>query len=163
MKKGLFLTALALSATLLAAQALPDYHEICKRLPTISGWQADECSGMKASGPMMGGEMVSAERHYGNGDESLDVTVVSGMQAMMMWAPYSSGFQMESDDQMMKVEKIDGFSVGIGYDKKEKSGGIVVQIAPNAVLAGNFENMDWKEALEVMKKIDWKSLAALFK
>jgi len=69
---------------------------------------------------------------------------------------------MENDEMLMKIQKIDGFDVGINYDKKAHSGVVVVQLTQNALLAFNFENMDWQAALEEAKKFDWKKLRSLF-
>ncbi|WP_457596904.1 hypothetical protein [Hydrogenimonas sp.] len=154
------LAALAWAATSLLA-GLPDYKTLCHDLPDLSGWQADECEGMKMTNPMFG-EVVSASRSYTKGDATLQVMVVSGMQAMMMWGPYQSGTTIETDEGFMKLETIDGFPVGISYDKASHSGGIVVQIAPNAVLGIDFQNMGWQEALELAKKMDWQGLKAAF-
>ncbi len=151
----------ALAATLSFAGNLPDYKELCGAMADLGGWSASQCEGMKVVNPMMG-EVVTAQRSYEKDGKRLDVSVLSGMQATMMWAPYSAGTMMESDEALVKVEKIDGFMVGISYDKKEKGGGIVVQIAPNAVLVVSFEKMDWKKALEKAKKFDWKRLRREF-
>ena len=140
---------------------LPEYKELCSALGAIPGWTAQEkCEGMKMTGPM--GEFVTATQQYVQNNASLKVVVMSGMQAAMMWNTYASGMQMESDEALMKIEKIGDFTVGITYDKKERSGGIVIQLAPNAVLVGNFEGMEWSSALEAMKMLDWEKLAALF-
>ena len=149
-----------IGATLLGA-GVPDYKVVCDALGNIEGYQAEKCEGTKMSNPMMG-EMVSANRSYTAGEKHLNVTVVSGMQAMGMWAPFMSGTQVENDEALMKIEQINGFNVGITYDKKEHSGGIVVQLASNAMLAFEFENMDWKEALEAAKELDWQALKSLF-
>ncbi|WP_353661709.1 hypothetical protein [Hydrogenimonas sp. SS33] len=152
------LTALSLSAF---AGSLPDYKTLCADFPDVSGWKITKCDGMKMTNPMFG-EVVTATKSYTKGGSRADISILSGMQAMMMWAPYQSGTTMESDDELMKVETIDGFPVGIGYNKKDRSGGVVVQIAPNAVLAVTFTDMSWKEALELAKRFDWKKLHALF-
>ncbi|WP_456322566.1 hypothetical protein [Hydrogenimonas sp.] len=159
MKK--FIMVLALAASIALAGNLPDYKDLCRELGEIPGWSLTKCEGMKIVNPMMG-EMVTAAKTYTKGDARLDVTAVSGTQAIMMWGPYAAGTTMENDEAFVKVEKIDGFNVGISYDKKERSGSVIVQLSPNAVLAGTFENMNWKEALKLMKKIDWKRLSKLF-
>ncbi|WP_457592414.1 hypothetical protein [Hydrogenimonas sp.] len=152
---------LMLAAAVSLAGSLPDYKSLCGAMADLSGWKASECEGMKAVNPMMG-EIVTAERSYERDGKRLDVSVLSGMQAAMMWAPYSAGTMMESDKALVRIEKIEGFTVGISYDKEEKSGGIVVQIAPNAVLVANFEKMGWKEALKMVEKLDWKRLKREF-
>jgi len=155
------LFAAMVTAGMLGWAGMPSYQDLCTALSAPQGWNLEgKCDGMKMSGPM--GEMVSATINLVNGDKRLEVVITSGMQAMGMWAPFMTGMEMESDGQLVKTEKIDGFPVGITYDKNEKSGGVIVKLAPNAVMAGNFEQMDWKEALEVLRKLDWQKLRSLF-
>ncbi len=158
---GIVSAGMLLAATIAFAGDLPDYKSLCNAIGKIEGWSATKCEGMKMLNPMMG-EVVTAQKSFKKNGKLLDLSVISGMQAMMMWAPYSAGTQIESDEALVKIEKIDGFNVGITYDKKSDSGGIVVQIAPNAVLVANFEKMSWKEALKLTEKIDWKRLKRLF-
>jgi hypothetical protein len=158
MKKVWMMLAMAVT---IAVAGMPSYQELCSAVTTPEGWSVEgKCDGMKMSGPM--GEVVTATKKFVNGDKSLEVAVVSGMQAMGLWAPFMTGMTMENDEMLVKVEKIDDFPVGISYDKKEHSGGIVVKLASNAVMTGNFEQMDWKEALEILRKLDWKRLRSLF-
>ncbi|WP_300369018.1 hypothetical protein [Hydrogenimonas sp.] len=161
MKKTTLLVGVTLLAAALEAGALPDYKVLCDKIGDIPGWTMSQCEGMKMTNPMMG-DVVTATKSYTKGDATIETTVVSGMQAMMMWGPYSTGTEVENDEALVKIEKVDNFTVGISYDKQERSGGIVVQLAPNAVLAVNFENLDWKDALEMVKKLDWKDLAEQF-
>jgi len=144
------------------AAALPDYQTLCSALAEMPGWTAEEkCDGMKMAGPM--GEIVTATRIFRQGDATLEVAVMSGMQAAMAWSTFATGVEMESDEALMKTRKMGEFNVGISYDKKEHSGGIVVRLASNAVLVGSFENMEWEKALEALKSLDWEKLAALFR
>jgi len=159
--RGKVMTLLLMLGVGAFAGNLPEYRALCEQLPHLKGWQEQKCEGMKMANPMIG-EMVTASKSYSQGDRSLEVSVLSGMQAMMAWAPYQTGTMIETDESLMKVEKIDGFAVGIGYDKKDKGGAIVVQLAPNAVLVVNYEKMGWKEALKAAKRFDWKKLRGLF-
>jgi hypothetical protein len=162
MKKLLTTLAIAgVTALALSAAPSPDYKALCAHLPDLGGWQAEKCDGISMAGPM--GEVVMASRTYRKGDETMQVTVVSGMQATMAWSQFATGMTMENDEMLMKVETIDGFEVGISYDKPNRSGGVTVKLAPNAILAVVFEGMDWKEALEAAKKMDWEALAAPFR
>ena len=160
MKKAAW--TLCLTTLLALAGNLPSYQELCDVLEAPAGWTAaGECEGMKMNNPMMG-EMVTASRTFTEGEKKLELSVISGMQAMGMWAPFMTGMEMETNDELIKIEKIEDFEVGISYDKREKSGGIVVRLGSNAIIAGNFENMNWEEALDAMRKIDWKKLQELF-
>ncbi|MBC7239804.1 MAG: hypothetical protein H5T71_06865 [Chloroflexi bacterium] len=117
---------------------------------------------MKMSGSSVG-DVVTAVREYRQGEKSLEIGVIGGEQAESIWASYGSGFQFESDDQLIKVETINGFTVGMAYNKKDKEGGIAVKLASNAVFVVNFKEMTLDEALEVAKKFDWSGLSSLFK
>ncbi len=158
--KELVLTLSCLLVTTAWAD-LPDDKTLCDHLSEIPGWNAASCEGIKMNSPMMG-EVVTASRTYRRGEAVMQASVVSGMQAAMMWAPYAAGMQMESDEALVKIEKVDGFPVGISYDKRSESGGIVVQLDSEAVLVVNFEHMGWKEAFEAVKKLEWKGLRRLF-
>lgn len=96
--------------------------------------------------------------------------VLSGMNAMGMWAPYQNNMQIDTSDQFVKVTNIKGHNVAISYEKGDKSGGITIAFNSkknpgmvNAVLVFSFSNMHWKDALEFAKKFDWDKLHKLFK
>ena len=155
-------TFLSVSTVTAGTAALPASAQLCQQLVDIPGWQAAQCEGTKANNSMMG-EFVSATRTYTRGDESLHVTVVSGIQARMMWSPYAAGTQVENAESLVKITKIKGFPVGITYDKRNRSGGIVVQLGFQAVMAAEFEQMDWQSALKTLQALDWKAMQALFR
>jgi hypothetical protein len=158
---GKIVTVIVAAASV-ALAGMPDYQTICGALEGLPGWsKEDKCDGMRMSGPM--GEMVTATQKYTKGEGSLELTVVSGMQAAMLWSTYASGMEMETDEILVKVQKINGYPVGLSYDKQERSGSIIVQLTPNAVLGANFEKMEWSEALQALQKLDWDALASLFK
>jgi hypothetical protein len=145
----------------IAVAGLPSYQDLCQAVTPPEGWSVEgKCDGMRMSGPM--GEVVSATKRFVSGEKSLEVAVISGMQAMGLWAPFMTGMEMENDETLVKVEKVGDFPVGVSYDKKEHSGAVVVQLAPNAVLSGQFEHMDWQEALQTLRQLDWNRLRSLF-
>ena len=141
---------------------LPDYKVLCDRLADMTDWQASQCEGMKVDNPMMG-EFVTASRTYTRGRQRIQVTIVSGIQARMMWSPYAAGTQVENAESLVKITKMNGFPVGITYDKRNRSGGIVVQLGFQAVMAAEFEQMDWQSALKTLQALDWKAMQALFR
>lgn len=147
------------------AGQLPSYKTVCKELKDLPDWQAEKCEGINVSG-IPTGEMVSANRPYTQGNKRIEATIICGMQAMGYWEPFASHIQMDSDEEFVEVTNIDGFPVGIGYHKQDKSGGIVVKLTKKesitAVFVVNFENMDWNEALDIAKKFDWKGMKELF-
>ncbi|RLA99803.1 MAG: hypothetical protein DRG37_03970, partial [Deltaproteobacteria bacterium] len=68
----------------------------------------------------------------------------------------------------VKITKIKGFSVGIIYNKKDKSGNIAVLLkksgnnTPAALFNIGFNNMDWEKALDIAKKFNWTAMKDLF-
>ncbi len=154
-------TFLTISTVTAGTAALPSHALLCQQLVDMPGWRGAPCEGMKGNNPMMG-EFVTATRTYNRGEESLHVTVVSGIQARMMWSPYADGTQVENADFLVKITTIKGFPVGISYDKRNRSGSIVVQLGFQAVMAAEFGKMDWQSALKTLQALDWKAMQALF-
>ena len=149
--------------------SFPNYSTICAQLEEIPGWNSDKCEGVNVQGTPMG-NMVSAQKRYIKGNKQVDVAVFSGMNAMGMWAPYQNNMQVDSTEQFIKVTKINGYNVAISYEKKNKTGGIVIGFNSkknpgmvDAVLVFNFSNMHWKDGLEFAKKFDWDKIRELFK
>ncbi len=171
-KKILFLVALLLVPGQVLAYNLPSYRELCKNLVDLSGWKAEECTGLNATNPM--GEIASATRTYTRDKQELNVQLVLGAAAMAAAGPlaYQRSFEMDSPEEFIRITTIDGFRVGIQYNKKTHSGSVGVflteppktmdpaSISQMAILVVGYQNMDWKEALSWAQKFDWKSLKA---
>jgi len=160
---GIFLA----SVSSIFAYQLPSYKTLCKELKDLPGWQAEQCEGMNMSGSPMG-EMASAHRSYSKGNQRIEATIVCGMQAMGYWAPFAYKMQVETDKDFVKVTEVNGYGVGINYDKQTKTGSIIVRLTrgkkeTKAVFLLNFENMSWQEALEIAKKFDWGAMEKLLR
>ncbi|WP_035586596.1 hypothetical protein [Hippea jasoniae] len=166
---AVFVAIFSLSVSTLA-YSLPKYQAICERLGELEGYTVvDKCSGMNMQGNM--GEMVSAEKNYANSEDKekyFGVTVLGGGQAMMMWMPFMTHMTVETDKELVKVVDIDGLKAGINYDKQENGGSLVVclsktpQSGCHAIFGVEFKNMDYKEALDLLKNFDLKSIESLF-
>jgi len=169
-KKMIFLLALLLVPGQVLAFNLPSYRELCKNLVDLSGWKAEECTGLNATNPM--GEVASATRTYTRDKQELNVQLVLGAAAMAAAGPlaYQHYFEMDSPEEFVKITTIDGFRVGIQHNKNDRSGTLAVflteppktmdpaSISQMAMLVVVYQNMDWKEALSWAQKFDWKSL-----
>ncbi len=143
-------------------------NQLCKMLVDLPGWKGESCQKVEVSQSPMG-QMVQASRSYTKGVQTLRVMLMSGMKAMAMWAPFSTGMKIENDTNLLTIKKINGFQAGISYDKVKKEGGIFVFLFKNPQAAGqkaifvvNFEKMDWQKALDMAKKFDWEKMAGLF-
>jgi len=90
------------------AGQLPPYKTLCNELKDLPGWQAGKCEGMNVSGSPIG-EIVSAHRSYTQGNKRIEVMIISGMQAMGYWTPFTSHIQMETDKEFVKATNINKF------------------------------------------------------
>ena len=131
----------------------PDVKTICETMPSLEGWQARQCDGIEMGGVLMVSEI------YTRGDEAVNFSIVTGARAAAMWRPFE---QVAIDDEkaLIKSEKIDGFDVGISYDKRRKSGSIAVRLTPNAILVLAFDEMPIDDAIALAKKADWRTMAS---
>lgn len=144
-------------------KGLPSYKTICSKLPSISGWTVSSCSGANVETNM--GKAVTATKDYEKGNKKMHVSVVGGMQANMYSGSFSH-MQIETEKGFIKTMTVDGFKVSVTHSKKDNSGSIAVLLKSasqnSAVLLVNYENMNWKEALELSKRLNWKGLAEMF-
>jgi len=136
------------------------YKELCQTLPEINGYKASKCTGMQMQNPMFG-KVVSATRDYSKDKKHFTINIATGMQAMAAWTPFMMGMEIENDEQLIKITKYKGFNLGISYNKKEKNGLIAIKLSDNAILAINYENMDYKEALKVLDNINLQKIHAI--
>lgn len=149
---------------------VPSYKKVCKYIVDVEGWQAEKCSGSNMKAPS--GELVAVERDYTNGNKKVGITVLNGSMVLMSWAPFAQGVTIDSDKEFLKVFEMKGYKVGVGYDKIEHSGTIAVPLIKAdelknepafAVFGVNFENMDYKEALDFIENFDFEALESLFR
>ncbi len=165
----LFVLSFLFSGQVLAGE-LPSYTKLCGMLKDLSGWKAEECTGLNASNPM--GDMASATRTYTKDDMELEVNLILGSAAMAVAGPmaFQQTLEVNSPEEYLKITNVDGFRVGIQYDKKNHTGSVAIFLRDfprnmdpasanqMALLVVNYQNMGWKEALSWAKKFDWGAL-----
>ncbi|RLD98897.1 MAG: hypothetical protein DRI91_02085 [Aquificota bacterium] len=140
------------------------YQDLTRFLVNLPGWTAGGPEGVNMEGPQ--GKVVTATRSYKRGNQSLTATIMVGNSAMMAWAPFQMGMTVETPEVLIKTISYKGLKAGINYDKKEKGGGIVVQLStqnPTAAFVINFEAMDYNEALKLLDHFDVKGMASAVK
>jgi hypothetical protein len=68
----------------------------------------------------------------------------------------------ETPEGKMSISTIDGFKVQTFYDKKDNSGGVMVQLSQNqqqgAMFTLVYKGLSEKEGLEAAKKFNWKEM-----
>jgi len=165
MARRLAVTALALSLVAgVALASVSSYQDLLKFFPNLPGWTAEKPEGMTMDSPQ--GKMITATREYKQGDKSFSATIMLGNSATMAWAPFQTGMTMETSEVLMKTTTYKGFKAGINYLKKDKSGGIVVQLStqnPTAAFVVNFESLSYEDALKLLDNFDLKGMASAIK
>jgi len=149
-------TALMSAGAILWAQG-GDTKALCGALKPFAGWQTEQCDAIEMADPM-GGDMIIVSQVSVKGDRTVNLSIVTGTRAQMAQGQFQRGFALENDRTLMKTMQVDGFPLAVTYDKTRKQGGLTVQLAPRAILVLTFEGMDWKEALDLLKREDWKAL-----
>ncbi|BAT71646.1 conserved hypothetical protein [Thermosulfidibacter takaii ABI70S6] len=153
MKKYVLMGILALLVLTSAwAVSYQDFYSVFVDLP---GWQASEPTGSKLTIPM--GTFVQAERSYTQQDKSLTVRIVSGPPAMGFMQLSTQQFEYESPEEFLKNTSVKGIPGKIIYRIKERSGQITLFLirfnqAKPIVMLFEFENMDYREALNIANK-----------
>ena len=159
MRKTFIFLLIILIALMVFALNFKDLYRFFIDLP---GWK-----GMKPEGSQgTFGEvsMITATRSYTKGNASLKATIVSGNMVGGMWAPFAMKMEFEDEDQWVKVKEINGFNVGLSYNKKDKDGSIIVNLSKKpeenvGLFAIEYKGISPEKALELAKKFDWKGIA----
>ncbi len=153
---------LLLAAGLVFAGSFRDLYPYLIDLP---GWNASKPEGSSTKIPFVGTAVVEAHREYTRGNATVRVTVGKGKGVMMAWAPFAMNMEYEDEHGWRKVKNINGFQVGIQYDKEGKSGSVVVNLTMGEQTVGvldlEYEGITPDEALELAKKFDWKKIASV--
>ncbi len=77
-------------------------------------------------------------------------------------------FEMNVQNKFfVKTLYVNGYKVMVSYSKEDNNGGLIIFLKDTdpknpVVLGVNFENMNWKEALDWAKKFDWDAIKSSF-
>lgn len=156
----LFIT-IAVSGSLYALS----YEELLPYLKDIDGWNSKKGMGVNIDGKH--NDFIMAERIYTRPDALITAKVISGMQAQMQWATYSSQKDYETEDKLLLLKEIQGFSTIVVFNKENREGSILILLnpdsQPSAILNFSFQGISYKEALEFAQKFDLQGLSAVIK
>lgn len=155
-KLGLMIVAILtfFAATGVAA----DHTLLTPLLVDVMGWNAEPAGGMTVD--MGSSKMINAVREYRQGDKELNAMLILGNQAMTQGS--MQAMKSETPEGKMSISTIDGFKVQTFYDKKDNSGGVMVQLSQNqqqgAMFTLVYKGLSEKEGLEAAKKFNWKEM-----
>ncbi|MBU0481586.1 MAG: hypothetical protein KKG47_10830 [Proteobacteria bacterium] len=135
------------------------HESLVPLLVNLDGWKADAGTGMSLASDTM--KMITAHRSYNKGKKQqivVDVLVNSGPPP----AHRLKESVMENEEKIVRTSKIDGFWVSTTNNNKTKVGEVYVVLSQNsqthALIIFRFINLDEKEAMEIAKKFNWKTL-----
>ncbi len=151
------LAVVALCATPAHAQK---HQALAPLLIDLPGWMASERDGMSME--VAGIKIINANRSYAKGEKELTVIIMIGNQAMTQADAAES--TVETSAGSMSAKTVDGFQVQTVSDKGKKSGEMVVVLAQGqkggVVLTVSYSGLSEAEALDMVKKFDWKKMKA---
>ncbi len=145
-----------------------NYTDLYKYLVDLKGWKCEKPTGSSLKTPM--GNAVNAKRSCEKGNKNIEVQIIAGTMASMAWAPFNMGIEYDSPEQLVKAKKLDGFKEVIMFNKSKENptGTIAVllnesQGTPFTIFVVNFDNMNYEEAENLVKKYPLKEISKIFK
>ncbi len=156
------LVLILMAAALVFAGSFRDLYPFLIDLP---GWNGGKPGGSSTKVPFVGATVVEAHREYTKGDAWVKVTIGKGKGIMMAWTPFATNVEYEDEHGWAKVQTINGFQVGIQYDKESKGGSVVVNLTVGQQSVGllelEYSGITADEALKLARKFDWKKIASV--
>jgi len=86
--------------------------------------------------------------------------VVTGAAAAGAMAPMQAGMTYETTEGHMITATVSGFPVMKTYNTAQKSGALLIELSPTALLTISYNGMTEDEALPLAQKFDWKAFQA---
>jgi len=152
------LALLALAGTALAGTALAaSSNHLLPLLIDLPGFTAAPAEGMALE--QDGLSIHSANRNYTRGDQTLDVSLLAGTNALAQIQP---SMPRETPEYRISVEQYDGFELRRYVDKRENGGALFVVLEPGehkgAVLIVGYQGLDEASALALARRFDWAAM-----
>ncbi len=133
------------------------YKDLFPYLVELKGWKGEKPTGSKISATF--GEMITAERSYVKDSKRIHISIIKGGMAVSMFAPFSMITEIDTPEEYVKVFKIGSFKAGLSHRKKENSGQIIVLLTGDSVFSMEYTDMEYKEALKLLKEFPLKDIA----
>jgi hypothetical protein len=160
---GTLVGAFVVSVLLAGASAwAQSYEALTPLLIDLPGWKAEAAQG--ASMDVQGAKMTTATRAYQQEGKEITAQIVIGGSAGAAADSMANtpAVQMENAEQKVSIKTVNGFQVTATFQKKEKTGTIMVVIAQGKD-SGGFFSFTYKgltddEASKLAEKFDWKKM-----
>ncbi len=133
-------------------------NSLTSLLITLNGWEADPAEGMNMN--MNGIKMVNAVREYKKGHADVTATIIIGNS--MMTQSQMPQMNVQTSDKSMKTKKINGFNLYINYDKKEKTGVVLIflnkKASDQSLFIVSFQGLSEEQGLKFAERFDWNKI-----
>ncbi len=127
-------------------------------LTDLKGWKADPAEGMNMN--MNGIKMINAVREYKRGHADVTATIMIGNS--MMTQGQMQQMNIENSEASIKTKKINGFNLYTNYDKKEKTGVVLIFLdkknSNQSLFIVSYEGLSEKQGIEFAEKFKWNKI-----
>ena len=142
-----------------------NWRELVPLLGNIKDWTAlGDAEGQTVS--MMNFKTTQVERSYESGDKTLDINIIDGGYAPMVYQSIkmAMNFEMDTSEEYLKKTDIEGFPGFVKYTYEDKEAELMLLVADRFIFQMSGENMkDTSELVEIAKLFDLEALAKLAK
>ena len=141
-----------------------DLGEFYNLLIELPDWKAEEPLGGKINIDQI--YTLRIEKKYSNDKASFKVVIMGGAGVEVLWEPFKMDLSYDNDSEWRKTEDIEGFKIGIFFNKNSKSGKIIIPFKKNknkivGAIIMEFKKMPYKKAISILKNFDWKGIEEL--
>ena len=152
----ILVTLIAALATGATARADEGFRRLFPFLVDLAGWTAEAPDG--ASLEIPGQSMTTASRKYERGEAQVEVQIMTGPAAQGALAATGGAMKFETRDASMSSDTVDGLQVTKTFDRRDRSGAVMVVLSQNALFVLQHNGIAEDEAWTLARKFDWKAM-----
>jgi len=143
-----------------------NWRDLVPFLIDIPGYDADGAP--EGSTTSMGGFKISqAERGYTSGDKELQIEIIDGANASMVYQGFKMGmnFEVDTSEEYLKKIEIKGFPGIEQYDYQDREAQVILLIGDRFLMTFDGENYpkDGSELSKIAEAFDLEGMADLAK
>jgi len=133
-------------------------NSLTSLLTDLKGWKADPAEGMNMN--MNGIKMINAVREYKRGHADVTATIMIGNS--MMTQGQMQQMNIENSEASIRTKKINGFNLYTNYDKKGKTGVVLIFLdkknSNQSLFIVSYEGLSETQGIEFAEKFKWSKI-----
>lgn len=126
----------------------------------LPGWTGEEPKS-QAVGQMMFGGMLSGERRYFKGANTITVTIVSDSPMLLQGAMVMLANPMFAGSEGGTLQRIKGQNAMVSYDSSSQSGSVKVIVANRVLVTIDGQGIAQKDLIDYASAINYQKLQSL--